>query len=117
MKFHKLEKKYAVMSDNGIMVDRTGSPFTQFTMRYHENGKIIEYPLENLISSAKIPIFTSLITHWNPPYSDELLPQSKRLQIAEYISAAINFLGDKSYVIQQKLNLAEVKSHCNKINF
>jgi hypothetical protein len=98
MSFHKIQGKYAVESDEGFMVDRVGSPLTQFSMRYHEDTKIAEHPIENLVSEAEIPISASLIKGWNPPFDRQLMPQEKRIEIARRICAAMNFLGDKSYV-------------------
>lgn len=100
MSFHKIQGKYAVESNEGFLVDRIGSPLTQFTMRYHEDGKIAELPLENLVAEAEIPILVSAIKDWNSPYDGEPLSQAKRNEIAQRISAAMNFLGDKSYVLR-----------------
>jgi hypothetical protein len=101
MTFRKIQGKYAVESNEGIIIDRIGSPLTQFTMRYHEGGKIAEHPLENLVAEAAIPISPSIIEGWKSPYDSEALSHEKRVEIAKCISAAMNFLGDKSYVADE----------------
>ena len=87
-------KRYAVISDEGFRVDRSGSPLTQFILQYSEADHVMEYPLENLAPGACTQIVVDEIKGWLPPYSAELIPEAKRREIAERLVAALTFLGD-----------------------
>jgi hypothetical protein len=95
----KLKDRYGVSSDEGFVVDRTGSPLTQFIMRYREGRRTLEYPLENLVPGSVTPVVLGSIKMWNSPHNMEQLSLDKRLEIAERIKDAMEFLGDKSSVI------------------
>jgi hypothetical protein len=92
-------KRYAVISEEGFRVDRTGSPMTQFVLRYIEGDHVVEYPLENLMPGSVTPIVVKEIARWQPPFQDELLTAAKREQIAQRLAAALVFLGDRSKVV------------------
>jgi hypothetical protein len=94
------EKRYAVVSDEGFRVDRTGSPMTQFVLRYTEADYILEYPLENLMPGSVTPIVVDEIGRWQPPFENELITGPRREQIAERLAAALVFLGDTSKVVR-----------------
>jgi hypothetical protein len=93
-------KRYAVTSDEGFRVDRTGSPMTQFVLRYIEADHVLEYPLENLAPGSMTPIVVDEIERWQPPFQSELISGSRREQIAERLAAALVFLGDPCKVVR-----------------
>jgi hypothetical protein len=96
----KVENCYAVVSDEGFAVSRSGSPLTRFVMHYHEGSRTLDYPLENLMPGSVTPIVVSLIKNWNSPHNVEPLLPDKRLQIAERLRSAMEFLGDKCCVVR-----------------
>ena len=95
----RVVNKYAVESDEGFMVDRTGTSFTEAIMRYHEGPRVLELVLDYMEASAATPIEVKYITNWNPPYEKEALSIEKRVEIASRICDAMKFLGDKCYVV------------------
>jgi hypothetical protein len=98
--FRKLGTRYAVESDDGFVVSRSGSPLTQFVITYQEGSRLLDYPLENLMPGSVTPILVSSIRNWNSPESLGPLSLDKRREIAQRISDAMRFLGDKSCVIE-----------------
>jgi hypothetical protein len=95
----KWQGRSAVESNEGFVVERTGSPLTQFMIRYIENGREINYYLENLMPGAIDLITVAEIRSWQPPHETEELSIEKRMLIAERIKAAMAFWGDKSQVV------------------
>jgi hypothetical protein len=100
MKLYKISNRYAVESELGFIVDRTGSPIKQFVVHYREGGKVIDYPIENLAPGSITRISIAAIKNWNNPHDQEKLSYEKKKEIAERIVAAMVFLGDQSCVIK-----------------
>jgi hypothetical protein len=94
-------KRYAVTSDEGFRVDRSGSPMTQFVLRYTEGDHVLEYPLENLVAGSVTPIVVADIKGWMPPHAHEVITESKREQIGARLVAALTFLGDSAKIVRE----------------
>ncbi len=99
MSLQKIEGRYGVISDEGYRIDRTGSPITQFVMRYHEDGKMALYYMENLMPWATDRISVSGVNGWEPPHAQEQMSLEKKRQIALRIKEAMFFLGDRAIVV------------------
>ena len=99
--FQRDGKRYCAVSDEGFRVERSGSPMTQFVLHYVEGPRSLKYPLENLVPGSVTPITIGQIDKWNPPFTDEVISDQRKEQIAERIVSALIFLGDKSEVVQR----------------
>jgi hypothetical protein len=98
--FQRLGKRYAAQSDEGFIVERiVESFFAEPMIRYIEDGRVINYYLQNLAPGAIDKIKVAEIRSWEPPHETEELSLEKRILIAERIKMTLEFLGDKSRVV------------------
>jgi len=93
--FARLPTGRGASSSEGYTVRRLGSPITQFYIEYSEGAKTLRYYLENLMPGAIDKLVPSEIGPWLPPHAGEKLSSADKLQIANRISDAMQFLGDR----------------------
>ena len=95
MAFAKHPTGRGASSSEGYTVRRLGSPITQFYIEYSEGAKTLRYYLENLMPDAIDKLVPSEIGPWLPPHIGEQLSSADKLRIANRISDAMKFLGDR----------------------
>jgi hypothetical protein len=75
------------------MLGRTG-------LRYVENAKAVRIDSEVLAGPNGLAIYSSSITHWDPPHSAEAIDEETKRRIVENIRAAFCFRGFDIEVLQ-----------------
>lgn len=71
-------------------------------LEYHENSYLMLLETEAGIDKQKqwcTIIYTSTITHWQPPHENEVITEEKKQQIIKRICAALDFLEIK-YILE-----------------
>ena len=100
--FTRLPGRRAVVSDEGFSVERTGSPLTQFIVRYAEGDHVLEYPLEDVASGHAVSVVVGSVGPWLPPYQSERVSPERQKMIANRIRDGMMFMGDQVEVVSYR---------------
>lgn len=72
---------------------------TKNSLRYKEERHELIIEIEILLDRYDFVIYTSSITHWQPPYENEVIAKEKKQQIIQRICDALDFLEIK-YILE-----------------
>jgi len=94
MSYQKIPNRRAAKNSEGYLVERIGSPLTQFSVIYEDDKYKVVRPLENL-SEGNINAIKWRDIKFEPPFEHKNISDEEKMKIAYRMEEGMAFLGDR----------------------